>query len=103
MVRLNVFRLFSAQHSCSLLQTRCKTDPVCIPSYKVCDGDVDCKDGSDESQCVKKRACNVTEFKCLSNLTCVPLSARCNQRRDCPDGSDEFKCSKIFIMIFVFF
>ena len=102
-VSSSFFRVFSAQHSCSLLQTRCKTEPVCIPSYKLCDGDVDCKDRSDEDRCVvAKKRCNVNEFKCLSDLTCIPLSARCNQRKDCDDGSDEAKCSKIHIIIIIF-
>ena len=84
-----------AQHSCSLLQTRCEKDPVCIPTYKVCDGDNDCPDKSDESRCIKERTCKETDFKCLDGSTCVPRAARCDQRRDCPDGSDEAKCSKI--------
>ena len=92
------FLQFSVQHSCSLLQTRCKNAPVCIPSYKICDGDEDCPGKSDENDCIKKRSCNETEFKCLDGLTCVPQTARCNQRRDCPDGSDETKCSKISLL-----
>ncbi|CAB4016149.1 prolow-density lipo receptor-related 1, partial [Paramuricea clavata] len=82
-----------AQHSCSLLQTRCKNDSVCIPSYMVCDGVADCPDRSDEDHCTKKRSCNESDFKCLDGLTCVPLTSRCDQKRDCADGSDEDKCS----------
>ena len=92
------FLQFSAQHSCSLLQTRCKNDSVCIPSYMVCDSVADCPDRSDEDHCTKKRSCNETDFKCLDGLTCVPLTSRCDQKRDCADGSDEDKCSKIFLL-----
>ena len=73
---------------------------MCIPSYKLCDGDVDCKNGSDEDRCVvAKKRCNVNEFKCVSDQACIPLSARCNQRKDCDDGSDEAKCSKIYTVV----
>jgi hypothetical protein len=59
----------------------------CIPQSKICDGETDCDDHSDESNCV---ACAATEISCDNK--CFPSSKRCDGTPDCRDGSDERNC-----------
>ncbi|EHB18220.1 Low-density lipoprotein receptor-related protein 8, partial [Heterocephalus glaber] len=62
----------------------------CIHLGWRCDGDRDCKDKSDEADCLLG-TCRGEEFQC-GDGTCVLAIKRCNQERDCPDGSDEAGC-----------
>ncbi|KFO20943.1 Low-density lipoprotein receptor-related protein 8 [Fukomys damarensis] len=62
----------------------------CIHLGWRCDGDRDCKDKSDEADCLLG-ACRGDEFQC-GDGTCVLVIKRCNQEQDCPDGSDEAGC-----------
>jgi hypothetical protein len=41
---------------CNENEFRCKAGDQCIPKEDRCDGERDCKDGSDEHHCAKKRA-----------------------------------------------
>ncbi|CAO2588390.1 Low-density lipoprotein receptor-related protein 8 [Lemmus lemmus] len=63
----------------------------CIHLGWRCDGDRDCKDKSDEADCLPPGPCNENEFQC-GDGTCVLAIKRCNQEHDCPDGSDEAGC-----------
>ncbi|KAM4629850.1 low-density lipoprotein receptor-like [Polymixia lowei] len=66
-----------SQHRCS--------DGRCIPGLRVCDGQGDCQDASDELHCLK-RACR--GFTCQDG-GCVAWTAVCDGTPDCMDASDE--------------
>lgn len=53
-----------------------------IPAAWVCDGQPDCRDMSDESDC---------EFTCGSGES-IPIGFQCDAEPDCLDGSDEDGC-----------
>ncbi|BET02654.1 LamB [Nesidiocoris tenuis] len=63
----------------------------CIPKNKVCDGEIDCTDGSDESRCSAHQVCEANQFMC-DNRECVMKTWRCDNQVDCLDGSDEKGC-----------
>lgn len=51
-----------------------------------CDHELDCKDGSDEADCMF--TCNAEQFTC-QNGDCIMDSWQCDGENDCSDGSDE--------------
>ncbi|CAH1155627.1 unnamed protein product [Phaedon cochleariae] len=80
--------------NCTTGQWQCKgNDEKCIPWFWQCDGEKDCKDGSDEPLTCPPRQCRAGTFQC-KNLNCTPSATICDGVDDCGDNSDEQNCNK---------
>ncbi|XP_015241296.1 PREDICTED: basement membrane-specific heparan sulfate proteoglycan core protein isoform X8 [Cyprinodon variegatus] len=75
---------------CRTDQAKCQSGE-CINRIYICDGELDCKDGSDELACGTPSPCEPNEFKC-NNGRCALKLWRCDGDNDCDDGSDEIDC-----------
>ncbi|CAI9563907.1 unnamed protein product, partial [Staurois parvus] len=75
---------------CRREEARCPNGQ-CIPRDYLCDGERDCKDGSDELNCGTPSPCEPNEFKC-KNGRCALKLWRCDGDDDCGDNSDEINC-----------
>ncbi|XP_037869964.1 low-density lipoprotein receptor-related protein 2 isoform X2 [Bombyx mori] len=79
--------------NCTDGQHRCNgRDEKCIPWFWKCDGEKDCKDGSDEPDTCPVRHCRAGSFQC-KNTNCTPAATICDGTDDCGDGSDEAECA----------
>ncbi|XP_018787893.1 PREDICTED: low-density lipoprotein receptor-related protein 2-like [Bactrocera latifrons] len=80
-----------------ILQGSCDSDELvqcrsqeCIFNDELCNGIIDCSDGSDESvEMCAHIVCPDGSFTCAYGA-CVPYTALCNGEVDCADGSDEY-------------
>ncbi|KAG7514296.1 low-density lipoprotein receptor-related protein 8-like [Solea senegalensis] len=79
------------------LEFTCR-DGSCIQRLKLCDGQTDCEDGSDEQHC-SHVWCKKDEFACHSRQ-CISARLLCNGVNDCGDGSDEESCQKCTAGVF---
>jgi len=70
--------------NCFALDTGYHCGDTQIPRRAVCDGVVDCEDGSDEAEC--------PAFVCHDCHDVVDSNAVCNGVADCADESDEWNC-----------
>ncbi|XP_052231204.1 neurogenic locus notch homolog protein 2-like [Dreissena polymorpha] len=58
----------------------------CQGILRLCDGVLDCNDGSDERGCV----CEPHEWGCAKIKQCIPASLRCDGNKNCHDVTDEY-------------
>lgn len=71
----------------------CKSGGV-LDMRRICDGRIDCYDGSDEIYDLCYRTlCPMGTFRCQYGA-CVDKSKKCNGIRDCADGTDEEQCGR---------
>jgi len=65
----------------------CGTTSEPLKKRRICDGVLDCSDGSDERNCTANG-----QFECLNGESTVSLSQLCDGITSCADGSDESTC-----------
>ncbi|XP_029999002.1 prolow-density lipoprotein receptor-related protein 1 [Sphaeramia orbicularis] len=77
---------------CKFGTTLCSDGSECILYNHLCDGEPDCKDGSDEENCAS--ICNEDQFQCAHGKKCIEQSQVCDGVSQCRDHSDELECFK---------
>lgn len=81
----------------SMLQFHCRIDKSCLPRDNLCNGRIECSDGSDEYNCDNRNVfpedrCEEDEFGCANVSQCISKKSRCDGKLDCLDYSDEYDC-----------
>ncbi|XP_067106350.1 low-density lipoprotein receptor-related protein 1B [Osmerus mordax] len=78
---------------CRLGSLLCSDQRQCVLYGHVCDGEADCRDGSDELGCAIH--CKTGEFQCSHGNRCLPQQQVCDGTPQCRDRSDEQDCWKL--------
>ncbi|XP_055385944.1 low-density lipoprotein receptor-related protein 4 isoform X2 [Condylostylus longicornis] len=83
---------FTANCEASGLHVMCPKTYKCILKQWLCDGDNDCGNHEDESNCGDiHKNCTSDQFQCQNGF-CIPNSWICDAENDCGDLSDETNC-----------
>ncbi|XP_057176293.1 very low-density lipoprotein receptor isoform X3 [Triplophysa rosa] len=77
---------------CSFGSRLCRDGMDCVLHNHVCDGEQDCKDGSDEDECSVE--CESGQFQCAHGKKCIERRQVCDGVAQCQDRSDEVHCHK---------
>ena len=80
----------------SSLQIWCGPDSSrdCIPDTWLCDGENDCGNYSDETDCLSID-CGPAMIKCAVDDVCIPGAWECDGVADCSDMQDEVFCDQV--------
>lgn len=106
---INIFSIYLSvdkNKNCHSYQHRCENSR-CVDMSVLCDGDDDCGDNSDETNCqfgyqnsifnkhINTTTCGPNMFRCKTG-TCISANWECDGKTDCMDSSDEHKnCGKM--------
>ncbi len=80
--------------TCAGGQFQCRRNLRCVDSRYVCDGEDDCRDGSDEDvdTVCQNVTCSASDLFRCDGTRCISALWRCDGDRDCDDGQDEAGC-----------
>ncbi|KAJ6631710.1 Modular serine protease [Pseudolycoriella hygida] len=91
-MEISIFSAYSVESNANI-GFLCKSGGL-LNVDRVCDGHLDCYDGSDEiKELCYRTICPEGHYRCHYGA-CIPKSKKCNGIRDCSDGSDEIQCGR---------
>jgi len=93
-----ILNWFNILLSCGANNFTFYKDGSCIDLSKLCDGNKDCSDDSDEREqyCTNPVHCREHEFQCTRYRICINKTKVSDGTKDCPDGDDELPLFNIY-------